>query len=45
MNETVLEAEARYLIEDRIHPDRREFVGARRHHRKPHLPHLPTRRR
>jgi hypothetical protein len=35
MNETVIEAQARYLIEDRIHPTRRkEPVGVRRRHRR-----------
>jgi hypothetical protein len=35
MNETVIEAQARYLIEDRIHPTRRqEPTGVRRRHRR-----------
>ena len=38
MNETILEAQARYLIEDRLHSARRARVGGfrrRRHHRFP----------
>jgi hypothetical protein len=35
MNETVIEAQARYLIEDRIHPTHRaQFTGVRRRHRR-----------
>jgi hypothetical protein len=35
MNETVIEAQARYLIEDRIHPTHRhQPMGPRRRHRK-----------
>ena len=35
MNETVIEAQARYLIEDRIHPTRRtQSIGVRRRHRR-----------
>jgi hypothetical protein len=35
MNETVIEAQARYLIEDRIHPTHAARpTGVRRHHRK-----------
>ena len=35
MNETVIEAQARYLIEDRIHPTHRpKPTAVRRHHRK-----------
>jgi hypothetical protein len=39
MNETVIEAQARYLIEDRIHPTRRqEPTGVRR--RRPRIRRL-----
>jgi hypothetical protein len=35
MNETVIEAQARYLIEDRIHPTHRQRpTGVRRRHRR-----------
>ena len=35
MNETVIEAQARYLIEDRIHPTHRpQPSGVRRRHRR-----------
>ncbi|HEX3222556.1 MAG TPA: hypothetical protein VHR35_08310 [Nocardioides sp.] len=35
MNETVIETQARYLIEDRIHPTRgKQSTGVRRRHRK-----------
>jgi hypothetical protein len=35
MNETVIEAQARYLIEDRIHPThRQQSVDVRRRHRR-----------
>jgi hypothetical protein len=35
MNETVIEAQARYLIEDRIHPTRQHHpTGVRRRHRR-----------
>jgi hypothetical protein len=35
MNTTVIEAQARYLIEDRIHPTHRQQpTGVRRRHRK-----------
>lgn len=35
MNETIIEAQARYLIEDRIHPTHRhQPTGVRRHHRR-----------
>jgi len=35
MNETVIEAQARYLIQDRIHPaHRRQSVPDRRRHRR-----------
>jgi hypothetical protein len=35
MNETVIEAQARYLIEDRIHPTHRsQPTGVRRRHRR-----------
>jgi hypothetical protein len=35
MNETVIEAQARYLIEDRIHPTHRQQPTAvRRRHRR-----------
>jgi hypothetical protein len=35
MNETVIEAQARYLIEDRIHPTRQhQPIGVRRRHRR-----------
>jgi hypothetical protein len=35
MNETVIEAQARYLIEDRIHPTHRtQSTGVRRRHRR-----------
>ena len=35
MNETVIEAQARYLIEDRIHPTHRQQpTTVRRRHRK-----------
>jgi hypothetical protein len=35
MNITVIEAQARYLIEDRIHPTHRhQPTGVRRRHRK-----------
>jgi hypothetical protein len=35
MNETVLEAQARYLIEDRIHPTHgKSATSVRRRHRK-----------
>ena len=35
MNETVIEAQARYLIEDRIHPTHRvRLTGVRRRHRR-----------
>ena len=38
MNETVLEAHARYLIADRVRPTRTPTTGARRrHHRFPRL--------
>lgn len=35
MNETVIEAQARFLIEDRIHPTRQPRpTGVRRRHRR-----------
>jgi len=35
MNTTVIEAQARYLIEDRIHPrTKQQPTGVRRRHRK-----------
>jgi len=35
MNETVIEAQARYLIEDRIHPThQKQPTGVRRRHRR-----------
>jgi hypothetical protein len=35
MNQTVIEAQARYLIEDRIHPTHRQQVSdVRRRHRR-----------
>jgi hypothetical protein len=35
MNETVIEAQARYLIEDRIHPTHRQQpTSVRRRHRR-----------
>jgi hypothetical protein len=35
MNQTVIEAQARYLIEDRIHPTHRQQPsGVRRRHRR-----------
>jgi hypothetical protein len=35
MNETMIEAQARYLIEDRIHPTHQpKPTGVRRHHRR-----------
>jgi hypothetical protein len=36
MNETVIEAQARYLIEDRIHPThQQQSTDVRRRHRRP----------
>jgi hypothetical protein len=35
MNETVIESQARYLIEDRIHPTHgKQTTGIRRRHRR-----------